>query len=90
MNIEFITPAELQAFKNELLADMRILLREEQRPQKTDWIRMRELRQLLGGISTNSVAKLRQHGRLKEQRRIGSIVYYSRQEVEKLLQEGNQ
>lgn len=82
MNVEFITPAELQVFKSELLSDIKALLEENGKGKHTKWLRTRDLRKILG--SANTIAKLRCQG-LLHPKRVGGILYYSSEEVEKLL-----
>jgi hypothetical protein len=84
MAVEIITREDLQLFREQLVADIKqILFSQPQESQKKKWLRNREVRSLLN-ISMSTLQNLRINGTLKS-KRIGSIYYYSHEEIEKLL-----
>jgi hypothetical protein len=85
MQIDLITPQDLQAFKKELLSDISQLL--EQNPTATPkrWLRSAEVRQMLG-ISHGTLQNLRVNGSLPYTK-IGTIFFYSYEAVAKRMEQ---
>lgn len=85
MNLEIITKEDLKDFKNELLTEIRQLMQPGQ-DQTKKWIKSKEVRKQLT-ISPGTLQNLRINGTLNY-RRIGSIIYYKQEEIDKLLEGG--
>lgn len=83
MAIEVITKDDLQAFRHELLDDIKQLLQAKPLAQK-QWLRSPDVRKLMN-ISPGTLQNLRINGTLKPTR-IGGILYYDYNEIQKLLQ----
>lgn len=84
MALEIITKEDLQEFRHQLLNDIKGLL--GQSPQQKEWLKSPEVRKLLK-ISPGTLQNLRINGTLRFTR-IGSIIYYSQQDIQKLLESG--
>lgn len=85
MAIEVITKEDLQVFRHQLLDDIKSILVSNPQEQK-EWLKSFEVRKLLK-ISPGTLQNLRINGTLSYTK-IGSIMYYNYQDIEKLL-EGN-
>jgi hypothetical protein len=85
MNLEIITKEDLAAFKIELLAEIKQLLQPGQGQHKK-WLKSNEVRKLLH-ISPGTLQNLRINGTLNYTR-LGSIIYYRADDINKLLEEG--
>lgn len=86
MAIEVITKDDLHAFRTELLQDLRQIISTVQPTQKKEWLKSPEVRQLLK-ISPGTLQNLRINGTLRFTK-IGSIIYYNYDDIEKLLDSG--
>lgn len=86
MAIEVITKDDLQAFRTELLHDLKQILCTIQPTKQKQWLKSPEVRQLLK-ISPGTLQNLRINGTLRFTK-IGSIIYYSYEDIEKLLDAG--
>jgi hypothetical protein len=87
MAVEIITREDLQLFKQQLIAEIKEIVAS--RPTESGnkkWLRNSEVRSLLS-ISMGTLQNLRTNGTLKF-RRIGSIYYYSQEDIDKLLSIG--
>lgn len=84
MAVEIITKEDLQAFKAELLEDIKKLLDSSGKLETKQWLRSPEVRKLLG-ISPGTLQTLRINGTLPYSK-VGSIVYYPYKDVIKLLE----
>ncbi|WP_183560006.1 helix-turn-helix domain-containing protein [Mucilaginibacter sp. SP1R1] len=82
MAIEIITKDDLEAFRKNLLLDIRLLLSEKQQDNK-EWLRCADVRKMLK-ISTGTVQNLRISGKLKSQK-VGGIHYYKLTDVENMI-----
>src|SRR5665213_1086472 len=87
MNLEIITKDDLAAFKGELLTEIRQLMQPGQ-GQSKKWIKSNDVRKLLN-ISPGTLQNLRINGTLSFTR-IGSIIYYKLEDINKLLEGGLQ
>jgi hypothetical protein len=87
MNLEVITKEDLKEFKNELLGEIRQLMQPVSGPSKK-WLRSAEVRKLLY-ISPGTLQNLRINGTLHFTR-IGSIIYYRADDINKMLEGGLQ
>ena len=85
MNVELITKEDLKQFKNEMLTEMKQLLKPGQ-GQSKQWLKSYEVRKLLN-ISPGTLQNLRINGTLRYTK-IGGLLYYKLEDLEKLL-EGN-
>ena len=85
MNVELITREDLKQFKNEMLTEMKHLLKPGQEQSK-QWLKSYEVRKLLN-ISPGTLQNLRVNGTLRYTK-IGGLLYYKLEDIEKLL-EGN-
>jgi hypothetical protein len=88
MEIEVLTKEDLQAFRLQMLSDLKELLSTLQRtaanivPPKL-WLKNAEVRDLLG-ISSNTIQRLRISGKLRSTK-VGGVHYYRYEDLEKLL-----
>jgi hypothetical protein len=85
MNVELITREDLKQFKNEMLTEMKYLLKPGQ-GQSKQWLKSYEVRKLLN-MSPGTLQNLRVNGTLRYTK-IGGLLYYKLEDIEKLL-EGN-
>jgi ribonucleotide reductase beta subunit family protein with ferritin-like domain len=83
MAIELITREDLREFKSELLAEIKQLLQPVQGHAKK-WLKSAEVRKLLG-ISPGTLQNLRINGTLRFTK-VGSIMYYKLEEINKILE----
>jgi hypothetical protein len=82
MQVEMITKEDLQAFRLQLLNDLKELLHSHQ-PITPEWLRSSEVRKKLK-ISANTLQSYRISGKLTSSK-IGNIHFYRNMDVEKLL-----
>jgi DNA-directed RNA polymerase subunit F len=87
MNLEVITKEDLREFKNEILSEIKLLMQPGQ-AQAKQWLKSAEVRKLLK-ISPGTLQNLRINGTLRFTR-IGSIMYYKQEDINKLLEGGLQ
>ncbi|WP_090473002.1 helix-turn-helix domain-containing protein [Mucilaginibacter sp. OK268] len=85
MNLEIITKEDLREFKNEMLGEIKQLMQPGQ-GQSKKWLKSNEVRKLLN-ISPGTLQNLRINGTLSFTR-IGSIMYYKLEDINKLLEGG--
>jgi len=85
MNLEIITKDDLREFKSELLTEIRQLMQPGQSESKK-WLKSNEVRKLLN-ISPGTLQNLRINSTLNYTR-IGSIIYYRQEDINKLLEGG--
>lgn len=84
MNVEVITKEDLQAFRLQLINDIKEIFLSKESSTK-DWLRSSEVRKLLK-ISPGTLQSFRINGKLKPSK-IGGIHFYRYAEIEKLLNE---
>jgi hypothetical protein len=82
MKIEILTHDDLQDFKNELLSEIKELLKSQ--PAQKKWLKSNEVKEILG-CSDGTLQNLRINGTL-EYSRVGGTVYYPYDAVLKLLE----
>jgi len=82
MNVEVITREDLQAFRQQLISDIKELILRKHITTK-DWLRSSEVRKLLN-ISPGTLQTFRVNGQLKPSK-IGGIYFYRYTDIEKLL-----
>jgi hypothetical protein len=85
MNLEIITKEDLKEFKNEMLAEIRQLM-QPGLGQSKKWLKSNEVRKLLN-VSPGTLQNLRINGTLSFTR-LGSIIYYKAEDINKLLEGG--
>jgi hypothetical protein len=85
MNVELITREDLKQFKHEMLTEIKQLLKPGQ-GQNKQWLKSYEVRKLLN-ISPGTLQNLRINETLRYTK-IGGLLYYKLEDLEKLL-EGN-
>jgi hypothetical protein len=85
MPIDIITPADLEVFRIRLLEDIKKILQPINAPKK-EWLKSGEVRKILK-ISPNTLQNLRIARKLQPTK-IGGILYYRFDEIERLL-DGN-
>jgi hypothetical protein len=86
MNVELITREDLKQFKNELLTEMKHLLKPGQ-GQSKQWLKSYEVRKLLN-ISSGTLQNLRVNGTL-HYTKIGGLLYYKYEDITKLLEDNS-
>ncbi len=85
---ELITKQDLNEFKSELLAEIKMLVQLDGQGQSKKWLKSNEVRKLLK-ISPGTLQSLRIN-RTLSYTRIGSIMYYKLEDINKLLEGGKQ
>lgn len=86
MNIEIITKEDLNVFKSELLTEINKLMQVDRQGIAKQWLKSNEVKKLLK-ISPGTLQNLRINGTLSHTR-IGSIIYYRLEDINKMLEEG--
>jgi ribonucleotide reductase beta subunit family protein with ferritin-like domain len=81
--IELITKEDLREFKGELLKEIKQLMQPGQ-GQSMKWLKSVEVRKLLG-ISPGTHQNLRINGTLRFTK-VGSIMYYKLEDINKILE----
>lgn len=85
MATEIITKEDLNEFRQVLLQEIKDLL-SNKIPQQKEWLKSPEVRKLLK-ISPGTLQNLRINGTLRFTR-LGSIIYYREEDIQKILEEG--
>ena len=84
--IEILTREDLKDFKNELLNEMRSMLKPSAQGESKKWLKSQEVRKLLN-ISPGTLQNLRVNGTLRFTK-IGAMLYYKLEDINKLLEGG--
>jgi hypothetical protein len=84
MNVELITSEDLKRFKIELLNDIKQIIQPGE-GQAKKWLKSSEVRKLLN-ISPGTLQNLRINGTLRFTK-MGSIMYYKLEDINKVLEE---
>lgn len=87
MQVELITKEDLKRFRDELLTEIRQLVVQRQ-PEQKQWLKSSEVRKLLG-ISPGTLQNLRINGALRYTK-IGGMMYYRMEDIERLLEGGSE
>ena len=87
MNVELITKQDLREFKNDLLTEIKQIVKPGQ-GQSKQWLKSVEVRKLLN-ISPGTLQNLRINGTLRYSK-IGGMMYYKLEDIHKLLEGGQQ
>jgi len=85
MNVELITRQDLREFKNDLLNEIKQIIKPGQ-GQSKQWLKSVEVRKLLN-ISPGTLQNLRINGTLRYSK-IGGMMYYKLEDIHKLLEGG--
>jgi hypothetical protein len=85
MNVELITKEDLKQFKNEMLTEMKQLIKPGSMGQSKQWLKSYEVRKLLN-ISPGTLQNLRVNGTLRYTK-IGGLLYYKHEDIIKLLED---
>jgi hypothetical protein len=86
MAVEIVTKEDLQAFRLQLVSELRQLFAtSDAKPQK-QWLKNCDVRKLLN-VSSNTVQRLRVSGKLKSTK-LGGVHYYRIEDIEQLLEKG--
>ena len=86
MSVEIITKEDLREFENRLLAEIKKLLSGGEKDGSKQWLKSCEVRKLLK-ISPGTLQNLRINGTLAFTR-VGSIIYYRLDDINKVLEGG--
>lgn len=86
MSVEVITKEDLQAFRNDLLNDIKSLLGKKIEQPK-EWLKAAEARKLLK-ISAGTLLTLRATGKLHYSK-IGGTYYYRYQDIKRMLDDAS-
>ncbi|QJD97699.1 helix-turn-helix domain-containing protein [Mucilaginibacter robiniae] len=84
---ELITKEDLRQFKNEMLTEMKLLLKPGGTSQSKQWLKSYEVRKLLN-ISPGTLQNLRVNGTLRYTK-IGGLLYYKYEDILGLLEENS-
>ena len=84
MGTPIITQADLDQFKEDVVNELRTVLAESKQ-QKTRWLKNNEVKKMLK-MSHSTLQTLRANGTLSYSK-IGGIIYYDSEEIEKILEE---
>jgi hypothetical protein len=87
MNVELITRDDLREFKTELLNELKQIMQPGQ-GQSKKWLKSSEVRKMLN-ISPGTLQNLRNNGTLRFTK-IGSMMYYKLEDINKILEENGQ
>jgi len=87
MNVELITRQDLREFKNDLLNEIKQIIKPGE-GQSKQWLKSVEVRKLLN-ISPGTLQNLRINGTLRYSK-IGGMMYYKLEDIHKLLEGGQQ
>ena len=87
MNVELITRQDLREFKNDLLNEIKQIIKPGQ-GQSKQWLKSVEVRKLLN-ISPGTLQNLRINGTLRYSK-IDGMMYYKLEDIHKLLEGGQQ
>ena len=86
MNLEIITKEDLREFESRLLTEIKKLVQLDGQGTSKKWLKSNEVRKLLK-ISPGTLQNLRINGTLSFTR-IGSIISYKLEDINKLLEGG--
>ena len=84
MDIDILTKHDLQAFKEELLRELAEIIQGKPAASEKEYLRTKETRAMLGGISAGTLQTLRVKGLLKPTKLMG-VFYYKKTEILALL-----
>ena len=85
MAVEVITKEDLQQFRFDLLNDLKQIFKSQPATQQKKWLKSDEVKKLLK-VSPGTLQTLRINGTL-QYTKIGGIIYYDYEHIEKLMTE---
>jgi hypothetical protein len=85
---QLITVGDLERFKNDVIQEIKKLLKETPTISPKKWLKSTEVKKLLG-ISTGTLQNLRINGSLSFSK-VGGIIFYNYDEIVKLLRDNEQ
>ena len=88
MGVEIVTKEDLQAFRIQLVNDIRQIFQNAQQEPEKQWLKNSDVKKLLR-ISSNTVQRLRIAGKLKSSK-IGGVHYYRYEDIEALVHGGKE
>lgn len=83
MSVEIVTKEDLQAFRLQLLNDLKVLFSLPAQSEKKEWLRSKEIRKILR-ISPGTLQNMRVNGKITPTK-IGGIFFYRKDDLDKLL-----
>jgi len=89
MSVEIVTKEDLQLFRMQLLSDIRAIMTAQNTKsvnQSVEGYKTRDVRKILG-CSVNKLISLRIARKIRW-KKVGGTVYYNRDDVRKLVDEG--
>ena len=86
MGMEWVTKADLQEFRLQLVEDIRGLLASREERSVKPWLKNADVRKLLG-VSSNTIQRLRIAGKLRSSK-VGGIHYYRFEDIQQLMEAG--
>lgn len=86
MGQEIVTKEDLQLFRVQLLQDLKQVLAQQGKPVMKKWLKSGEVRKMLS-LSAGKLQNLRITGKLRFSK-VGNILYYRFEDIEKLLSGG--
>ena len=89
MLVEMVTKHDLDNLRQLLLTDLAALISQKEIVQGNEFLRSKEARKLLGGISNGTLQNLRVKGHLKPSK-IEGVFYYKQSEIVALLNAGTE
>ena len=87
--MELVTKEDLQVFRKEILADFRNLLREElggRKEENLQGYKTKDVRCILG-CSVNKLVNLRVERKIRW-KKVGGTLYYNKEDIRRLMEEG--
>lgn len=84
--MEWITRADLDEFRLQLVDDIRGLLACREERSVKPWLKNADVRKLLG-VSSNTIQRLRIAGKLRSSK-VGGIHYYRFEDIQQLIEAG--
>lgn len=89
MTVDVVTREDLQAFRIQLLNDLKQLFpAASEFKREKQWLKNKEVMKLMN-VSANTIQRLRIAGKVKSSK-IGGIHYYRYEDIQKLLESGIQ
>ena len=85
--MEILTKEDLQAFRVQLLNDLRELFSTKAKISEKTWLKSSEVKKVLK-VSSNTLQNLRVTGKLHPTK-VGGILYYSQEEIYELLSQSD-
>lgn len=85
---ELVTIGDLEDFRTKLLGDFKQILKEMKGEPGKKWLKSNEVRKMLG-VSPGTLQNMRINGTLPSTK-IGGIVFYDYEDIQRMLQENKQ